>query len=217
MPLVTQTVEKYFGKKPNLSVNPDEVVALGAAIQAGVLQGDFQPDAVVLARDIDDVFVGGLARSIQEFDERQDAAFVVERFAVAGAMVAEVDLDAAVQERQLLEPLIKSVVLEIGVGEYLRVGLEGGFRAPAVGPPDAANVGQRHAALVLLLVDVSLAADFHFAPLGEKIDHGDADAVQSAGRLVSPFLELAAEIDRTPIRNGNIACARCETSARENA
>lgn len=40
MPLVLQTVEKFFGKKPNLSVNPDEVVAIGAAVQAGVLQGE---------------------------------------------------------------------------------------------------------------------------------------------------------------------------------
>jgi molecular chaperone DnaK len=40
MPLVQQTVEKFFGKKPNLSVNPDEVVAIGAAVQAGVLQGE---------------------------------------------------------------------------------------------------------------------------------------------------------------------------------
>lgn len=40
MPLVVETVEKFFGKKPHLGVNPDEVVALGAAVQAGVLQGD---------------------------------------------------------------------------------------------------------------------------------------------------------------------------------
>lgn len=39
MPLVIQTVEKFFGKKPNISVNPDEVVAIGAAIQGGVLEG----------------------------------------------------------------------------------------------------------------------------------------------------------------------------------
>ena len=39
MPLVIQTVEKFFGKKPNITVNPDEVVALGAAIQGGVLEG----------------------------------------------------------------------------------------------------------------------------------------------------------------------------------
>ncbi|MEK7132249.1 MAG: molecular chaperone DnaK, partial [Patescibacteria group bacterium] len=40
MPLVLKLVEEHFGKKPNVSVNPDEVVAIGAAVQAGVLQGD---------------------------------------------------------------------------------------------------------------------------------------------------------------------------------
>jgi len=40
MPLVQKKVEEFFGKKPYLGVNPDEVVALGAAVQAGVLQGD---------------------------------------------------------------------------------------------------------------------------------------------------------------------------------
>ncbi len=40
MPLVLQTVEKFFNKKPNISVNPDEVVAMGAAVQGGVLRGD---------------------------------------------------------------------------------------------------------------------------------------------------------------------------------
>ena len=55
MPLVTQTVEKYFGKKPNLSVNPDEVVALGAAIQAGVLQGDVKD---VLLLDVTPLTLG---------------------------------------------------------------------------------------------------------------------------------------------------------------
>jgi molecular chaperone DnaK len=40
MPLVQKSVEDFFGKKPNLSVNPDEVVAMGAAIQGAVLKGD---------------------------------------------------------------------------------------------------------------------------------------------------------------------------------
>lgn len=40
MPLVLRKVEEYFGKKPNLSVNPDEVVAVGAALQGAVLAGD---------------------------------------------------------------------------------------------------------------------------------------------------------------------------------
>jgi molecular chaperone DnaK len=40
MPKVVETVKEYFGKDPNKSVNPDEVVAIGAAIQAGVLGGE---------------------------------------------------------------------------------------------------------------------------------------------------------------------------------
>lgn len=40
MPLVQESVKKFFGRDPHKGVNPDEVVALGAAIQAGVLQGD---------------------------------------------------------------------------------------------------------------------------------------------------------------------------------
>ena len=40
MPAVQETVRKLFGKEPHKGVNPDEVVAVGAAIQAGVLQGD---------------------------------------------------------------------------------------------------------------------------------------------------------------------------------
>ncbi|MFT3974462.1 MAG: molecular chaperone DnaK [Amaricoccus sp.] len=47
MPKVIEEVQKFFGKEPHKGVNPDEVVALGAAIQAGVLQGDVK-DVVLL-------------------------------------------------------------------------------------------------------------------------------------------------------------------------
>ncbi|PIZ94819.1 MAG: molecular chaperone DnaK [Candidatus Magasanikbacteria bacterium CG_4_10_14_0_2_um_filter_37_12] len=48
MPLVQKKVEEFFGKKTNVSVNPDEVVAMGAAIQAGQLQGDLGKDILLL-------------------------------------------------------------------------------------------------------------------------------------------------------------------------
>ena len=48
MPMVQQAVEKFFGKKPNISVNPDEVVAVGAAVQAGNLQGDIKGELLLL-------------------------------------------------------------------------------------------------------------------------------------------------------------------------
>jgi len=55
MPLVQKTVEEFFGKKPNVTVNPDEVVALGAAVQAGVLQGDVKD---VLLLDVTPLTLG---------------------------------------------------------------------------------------------------------------------------------------------------------------
>ncbi|MFA6105207.1 MAG: molecular chaperone DnaK [Patescibacteria group bacterium] len=55
MPLVLSTVEKYFGKKPNISVNPDEVVAVGAAVQGGVLKGDVKD---VLLLDVTPLSLG---------------------------------------------------------------------------------------------------------------------------------------------------------------
>ncbi len=55
MPMVIQAVEKFFGKKPNASVNPDEVVAVGAAVQAGVLQGEVRD---VLLLDVTPLSLG---------------------------------------------------------------------------------------------------------------------------------------------------------------
>jgi molecular chaperone DnaK len=55
MPALQKAVEQFFGKKPNMSVNPDEVVALGAAIQGGILQGDVRD---VLLLDVIPLSIG---------------------------------------------------------------------------------------------------------------------------------------------------------------
>jgi len=55
MPKVIQTVEKFFGREPHRGVNPDEVVAIGAAIQAGVLKGDVKD---VLLLDVTPLSLG---------------------------------------------------------------------------------------------------------------------------------------------------------------
>ncbi len=55
MPKVIEEVKNFFGKEPNKSVNPDEVVAMGAAIQAGVLQGDVKD---VLLLDVTPLSLG---------------------------------------------------------------------------------------------------------------------------------------------------------------
>jgi molecular chaperone DnaK len=55
MPKVQETVQKLFGREPHKGVNPDEVVAIGAAIQAGVLQGDVKD---VLLLDVTPLSLG---------------------------------------------------------------------------------------------------------------------------------------------------------------
>ena len=48
MPLVQQMVKEFFGKEPHKGINPDEVVAIGAAIQAGILAGEYKDKDIVL-------------------------------------------------------------------------------------------------------------------------------------------------------------------------
>ena len=55
MPKVIEAVKNFFGKEPNRSVNPDEVVALGAAVQGGVLSGDVKD---VLLLDVTPLSLG---------------------------------------------------------------------------------------------------------------------------------------------------------------
>ena len=68
MPMIVEAVKKLFGKEPNRSINPDEVVALGAAVQAGVLQGDVRDvlllDVIPLSLGIETL--GGVATKLVE-------------------------------------------------------------------------------------------------------------------------------------------------------
>jgi molecular chaperone DnaK len=68
MPKIQEEVKALFGKEPNLTVNPDEVVAMGAAIQAGILQGDVKDillvDVIPLSLSIETA--GGVATKIIE-------------------------------------------------------------------------------------------------------------------------------------------------------
>ncbi len=68
MPMIVEAVKNLFGKEPNRTINPDEVVALGAAVQAGVLQGDVKDvlllDVIPLSLGIETM--GGVSTKLVE-------------------------------------------------------------------------------------------------------------------------------------------------------
>lgn len=102
MPAILEAVKKLFGKEPNLTINPDEVVALGAAVQAGVLQGDVRDvlllDVIPLSLGIETL--GGIATKLVE----KNTTIPTTRsqvFSTAGDNQTSVEIHIVQGERQM--------------------------------------------------------------------------------------------------------------------
>lgn len=102
MPLVQAKVKEFFGKEPHLGVNPDEVVALGAAVQAGVLQGDVKDvlllDVTPLTLGIETL--GGVATPLIERNTTIPAS-KSQIFSTAGDNQASVEINVVQGERPM--------------------------------------------------------------------------------------------------------------------
>ncbi|MDP2656176.1 MAG: molecular chaperone DnaK [bacterium] len=102
MPLIQQMVENFFGKKANSTVNPDEVVAIGAAVQAGVLQGEVRD---VLLLDVTPLSVGletlgGVATKIIERNTTIPTS-KSQTFSTAGDNQTSVEIHVVQGEREM--------------------------------------------------------------------------------------------------------------------
>jgi molecular chaperone DnaK len=102
MPLMQQTVQKFFGKEPHKGINPDEVVAVGAAIQAGVLGGEVKDilllDVTPLTLGIETL--GGVATALIE----RNTTIPTKKsqiFSTAGDMQTQVEVHVIQGERPM--------------------------------------------------------------------------------------------------------------------
>ena len=159
------------------------------------LQRDLGVNAVAVAAHVDRRRVDGGLVLVDELDERADAAFVAEGALLADALVVQRDQDAAVEERELAQPVRQGVEAVLDRLEHLRVRLE---RHLGAAPLRRAGHFQRAArlpALVALAVHLPVAPDLDVQRLREGVDHGNAHAVEPARHLVALVVELAAGVE----------------------
>ena len=103
------------------------VDVLGVAVVP--LHGDFDLEALALAAQVDDLRMDRRLGAVEVLDELLDAALVEELVLLLRALVVDADAHAAIEERQLAQPLRENVEAEIGLLEDERVGLEGDLGA----------------------------------------------------------------------------------------
>src|ERR671911_1371187 len=165
------------------------------------LHRDLYVPYLLLTLQVEDGFVDGVFRLVDVLHEVPYAALVL-ICDVPGffPLVYEPDLESLVQESPLAEPAAQGIEREVlGLGKDLRVGQEayGGARPLALLELTVlCQSALRKPALVALAPHVSLDFDLQLEPLGERIHHGGADAVQSAGHLVTFPAELPAGVQR---------------------
>ena len=159
------------------------------------LHRDLDVALVVLALEVDDVLVDRVLGLVHVRDEVADPALVVE-------------LDRSPPARSsvsvIRRPRVRNAVSRrrcdsVSVDHSISSKISASGRNEIVVPvscrdADRLHVGVRHAARELLAVDLPVAVHLGDEPLGERVDDGDADAVEAAGDLVAAPAELAAGV-----------------------
>jgi hypothetical protein len=111
------------------------------------------------------------------------------------ALVVNRDRHAGVEERELAEPLRQRLEAELDDLEHRRVGLERDLGAALVGRAGDLEIADRRAALVALLMHLSVAPDLELEPFRQRVHDRDSDAVETARDLVRRVFELSAGVE----------------------
>ena len=159
-----------------------------------VLQRDFDFHVVALAFHVNRRIVQRGLAAVQMLDEFDDAAGEAKFCGFVAALVLQRDLQALVQEGQLAQALRQNVVAVRRSCRRCGIGMKRDFRSGLARLAGTLSFALGHAPFVGLLPDFAVAPDFEFEPVGERVDDGDADAVQTAGNFVGVAVEFSAGV-----------------------
>ena len=135
--------------------------------------------------------------AIEIFDEFLDAAGILHHFALFDRVthVGQHDIDAGIQEGELAQAMLQRREIVFNVGEGLGTRQERHLGAAlAVGVADDDERGDRIAMGEFDVVLLAVAPDPKLQLAGQRVDHGDADAMQAAGNLVGVLVEFSAGV-----------------------
>ena len=178
----------------------DGVDVVGVAVKRFVvtfvvLERDLGGDPVFFFFDVNDFRMKRLFGAVDVLDELFDATIEFEQFFLGGAFVCECDLNAAIQERQLAQPVGENVVIVFNDRENFAVSLEGNFGAGTFGFTNDFEFRRGFTTLKPHVMDFAIALNFDLKTLAERVDAGYADAVQTTGNGIAFLIKLTAGME----------------------
>ena len=159
-----------------------------------VLERDFQDD-VRLFNGNKNRFVDRGFGFIQMFDERNDTALVTKDLFLLTSFVGKGDRKPFIEEGQFPKALSQHVETAIDRLENRLVGFKRNLRPPFFGHARHLKRGGRGSPVVELFKDLPVLPDFQLQPFGQRVDHGDAHAMESSGHGVGALLKLSACVE----------------------
>ena len=161
-----------------------------------ILKRTLHFDIVFFLIHIENLAVKRAFGTVQILNELRNAAVVFERMLLVRTLLLNRDFNAFVEKGELSQAVRKRIKAEFNFLKDLFVRLKHDLRSGALAFADNGDFGHRFSALVLLAIEIPVAAHFHFAPLGKRVGDGNADTVKTARDAVRFGIKFAARMER---------------------